>query len=287
MSDDVCNYYKFFHKKWDKDTDVKLMSIEQIGAYWTLLVLQMNNDCIPGSTKQLASLLKGMDHDYFMTKIWDPPEPLPPLKNKFKPVEGKEGFLHNLLMTEIMDQDKATVRGKKAGGNKSAEVARTDYEKKVLAEVTASSGKKFDFGGMLADFPRRKDRKGFEDGLRLMQDTITEDDEFARLKAAIKAYARERLGQDKKYNLRLDSFMKKWTSYVPDDYEEKESQATETKQEAVTTIAPTGRMPWEPGRYDTADVKQRLADYWTEERKQRFLAGDDPRKDQPMTQGAN
>jgi uncharacterized protein YdaU (DUF1376 family) len=112
-------WYKFYFSDWNNDETVKALTTEQIGAYWMLLVHQMGEGSIPANTKLLAAFVRA-PVAHFETELW------PAFSHKFVELEGKEGRLHNLKCTAVMQEDAARRQTYSIAANKRWQGARQD-----------------------------------------------------------------------------------------------------------------------------------------------------------------
>lgn len=297
MSTDL-KWHKFFFNRWANDNTIKVLSIEQVGAYWTLLVSQMQNGCIPEEPELLArDFLKGMDLQYFLDHIWITKMEKTSLSKKFTAVPDKPGYLYNVTLAEIMIDDKdykgklseAGKRGQKIKTERSMEKALAEIESEQVEQVEKQEQEVIiDFTSLWKAFPKRKSPKeGFTEGIRLIRDTITTQEQYDLLMAAIKNYAKECRGEDPQFTMKLSKFMTKWGDYVPDNALKTGSDPVDVNSpEAMAklaTIKPappapmyaTGRLP--PWEIPMSTPKEQAAHerYWTADRKRRYLAGED------------
>lgn len=268
------------------DESVMFMNMEQIGCYWTLLVHQMSERDIPEDPELLALILKNMDVEYFKTKIWNR------LSDRFKPVEGKPGRLHNIHLTSVM-VDGDDRRAKLAdAGKKGASVRSLESSLEAYSGVDpTSTASDIDIKPILNAYPKRRNRVGWDFGVKMVEATVTTKEDADKLLAAVRAYA----SKAKTYSgpdmiKRLDNFMKEWEGWVPATFEEeaqveKSSAKAEEKEYPANWKRPANakrnlgygdRPPWIFGRYDKDDHKATvLARYPDDEAKRRWWTLED------------
>jgi hypothetical protein len=264
-------WVRFYHMDWAASGTVQKLTMEEVGVYWTLLVRQMVDGYVDmdiDGLKRLFNVKSDEEVDRLLSKRVM-------AKFNFLP-EDKTKMLNHRLADVIEETDSASFRNK--------ENVNKRYELKPSPLKSSSSSDSeptptFDFSPILNDYPPNKG--GLTEGLKLMSDTITTEEEYQRLWAAVKAYKRERAQERdpndrKKFTMGLGRFMTCWNGYVPKNFSFK--PVDNTAPVTPPTRAPGEKPPWQPGTYDTEDVKQELNQYWTEDRKKMWLEGNDPRK---------
>lgn len=283
------SWHKFWFKKWSLDEVVNAMTLEQVGAYWQLLVHQMLEGSIPDSVSFLARILNVHDVDHFTSRIWDPDPKVSEVKVRslFVSCPGKPGRLYNVELSKIMDEDFQKRDNHARAGQASREARAREQARKSgnlapdpdspLTEVSDE-----EYATAVKEFPKRKEwREGLDEGERLMRDTITTREQYSRFLAAVKSYRRacSKPGHDKKFTMKLDNFMQKWTDFVPDNVlhlvpaEPKAAEAPgPSSQEAEARrradLAKVEGLPWEQLPPD------RAAKLWPEERRRAYVLGE-------------
>lgn len=121
------NWFKFYYTDWNKDEVVKdMVTAEQVGAYWLLLVHQMGEGSIPDDMSRLARYARVADVDRFVNEIW------PHFAMKFSPVEGQPGRLYNPKCARVMAEADSFRQAGSEGGKRSAEVRRERAVSKAM-----------------------------------------------------------------------------------------------------------------------------------------------------------
>lgn len=289
MANDL-DWHKWYYARWERDEFVKTASLEVLGAYLTLLQAQMNEGDLPDNVNQLALLVgHGVSIEQFQ-RMWVDLG----MKDKFHPateqwvVTGnyltdgyweplpnpKPGRIHQRFLTQVMTIDKKNRASKAAGGKKSFEVRTKSLE----SSIEAIESPAFDFKPILSIFPRRKvkgefDKAGWEGGVALLKYIVSQD-EYDRLLAATKNYARQRRGEDPAFHLSFKKFMETWEMYVPQNYQKGKQEEASPAPVAVDPAAPQKprwrigeKPPWFIGPYDRADVKLTMAKTWADRAK--------------------
>lgn len=211
-----CDWHKFYFKKWSGDEAVKLMNPEQVGCYWLLLVHQMENGDLPADTEELALILHHMDPEHFRAKVWSR------IMGKFKPVLNKEGRLHNEHLTRVMEDDKAR-RGKFSDAGKRGYAVRS--MESALAEVRGPEAAveelpDINITPILKAYPKRANNVGFGFGEAMIRATVSSQEDFNAVYAAVKNYAKENRTCPRDKIKRLDNFMREWRDWLPKGYVE-------------------------------------------------------------------
>lgn len=280
MANDL-DWHKFYHHRWAGDQALKLMTVEQVGAYWMLLVEQMLEGDLPEDPTRLARLLKNMDPAYFVERIWENRESYQ-LREKFAPVPGRPGRIHQEHLTRVMQDDKERRSKLSAAG-------RMGYQTKALEtslDQPAADGTRLDYGAVWKEFPRRKNPSdGYSEGMRLLREVITTPEDYRLFMAAVRNYAKacKKPGHDRQFTKRLDRFLQEWRDHLPKGMQDVEE--TPAPKPALTVVeggAPKRRVlpkgdspPWVPGYRDSEREKALMAAYWTPERQERWWAGED------------
>lgn len=267
-------FVRFYHLDWSADTDVDNMSMEEVGTYFTLLVRQMVEGYV---TADHARLRKRLNVD----SVEDVQRLLTPaVLAKFVPCPEDPTKLYNKRLAEVIQEsDAAVTKGLSNAGRRwgTGSVTPPSLESSIEPEPARPA---FNFQPILADYPPRKNRAGESAGLKYMQDFITEPESYERLWAAVRAYRKERSGEDKQYTMQLDNFMKKWDSYVPANFRPSGGQprpevtpSAEGEAPSTKKRAEREKPPWTPRRYDTPVEAKRLQEAWTPERRQAWEEG--------------
>jgi hypothetical protein len=269
------NYWiKFYPGEWGNDKNVQAMTLAERGAYITLLQRQMiDGYVLLDDQKEMGRILKS-NEEALLTPEEVAARLSPIVRDRFKPIpEHPERYI-NKRMAEEMD-----FKGKAKYLEASS---KADKQIAAFNEGSAGleTGKTFDFNPILRSYPHSKWKEsGWKRGVQIMVSTITSDDEYDRLWAAVKNYAATCKAQGRSPDkiMKLSNFMSEWGEHVPKSYDfnkaEREESPPVAKIEVETvpvSTKPKG-LPWEQEGADSA--------FWNEDNQIRFLAGDDPRKD--------
>lgn len=219
------DWHKFWFRRWTGDEFVKFADLETLGAYILLIAHQMDEGGdLPETAEKLAVLIgHGLSVDRFNV-LWNDKG----LKEKFGPVnerwiitgdklddgyweacEAKPGRLHNKFTTKVMTVDRKNRDVRVRAGQRSAEV-RASRSLEAVAGDPPEETPTFDFTEILRIMPKRKKNgvlQGWDKG-KIALKYITTQDEYDRLLAATRAYAKERRNEDPAYHIGLD----KWVS---------------------------------------------------------------------------
>jgi hypothetical protein len=252
--------------------------MEEVGAYFSLLNRQMIDGYVNlDDMDQMIFVL----HQNFKTreeaeaKVRSLLSPI--VRDRFPAVEDHPGRYVNLRLAEVMaETDAASIKNK------------MNVEKRYATSAINGPIPVFDFKPIIEAYPRLKmapSEPSRINGIRLMEMTITTQEDYDKLLAAVKNFSNQMRGRKAHHIRNFDTFLSTWTSYIPPHLLElkQDPQAPAIVVEA-TPVATD--FPWEEREMDTESAKKRKAEYWTEERKQQYLSGNDPRKDHPMS-GAN
>lgn len=215
----------FYHMDWAANGNVLAMTMQEVGIYWTMLVRQMVDGYVDLSRLHIHFKVAtpedalGMIPDFIRSEF----KPLPDeIKNrlvedgKFTP-ERAQGLVYNPALKEVMDAGSYKSDINRANRVRTPELPPDEPQAPSMVGGPDESPR-MNFDAILVDYPRRKDKKGWDYGIRMMSDIISTDEEFQRLHAAVRAYKRERAGEDPKFTKRLDTFMKTWVDYVPSNF---------------------------------------------------------------------
>lgn len=266
-------YVRFYHMDWAASGDVEDMTMAEIGVYWTLLVRQMVDGYVRADREKLRRLLNVETVEEVNALM------TPLVSSKFVPLNGDPTKLYNKRLAEVIEEtDAASFRGKANVGG------RYDYRTPALED---SLGGKIDLAAAWKAFPKRRNpSEGYSEGMRLLREIITTEEEYKLFMAAVKNYARtcSKPGHDKQFTKRLDRFMGEWRDHLPKELQVEEAPA-EPKLQAVVDGEPQPKRkrvlpkgddpPWTPGYRATAREKAWLEAYWTPERQERWWDGED------------
>lgn len=299
-------YFYWYPKKFLGDKFVQCLSFTEKGAYFLLLQHQMVHETIPRDLQRLANLVQC--EPAFLEKFWNERHlDLKFIKRTQRWIntgpEVEDGYWQDLspeelekthrygeeLQNEMMEKVRALntriyesrrLNGQNASSAKFSKKVQETVDKVNQLSSTEEPLPDFNWGPVLNDYPKKKKRTGWEEGIQILVNTITTEEEYYRFWAAVKAYKKEMRGRQEMYIKALTRFMGEWTNWVPDDFRYKPKQAAPKPEIEVDTqpAAPSGRRvllpgekpPWEPHSLTTP--AQRLDDekFWTPERKERW-----------------
>lgn len=269
-------YVRFYHMDWAASGDVSNMSMAEVGVYWTLLVRQMVDGYVPADRDKLRRPLN-VDTVEEVNALMTPL-----VTSKFEPLNGDPTRLYNKRLAEVIEEtDAASTRGRANVGG------RYDYRTAAL-EDSLPGGAKLDYAAAWKAFPKRKNpSEGYSEGMRLLREVITTDEDYRLFMAAVKNYARScaKAGHDKQFTKRLDRFMNEWRDHLPKELQAvPEAEAPQPALQVVKDgepqrarrVLPKGDVPpWTPGYGASEREKQWLAAYWTPDRQERWWNGED------------
>jgi hypothetical protein len=252
------NWHKFWYRRWSSDEFVKLADLETLGAYIVLITHQMDQGgTVPSDPEELATLIGHKITTERFLFLWNDRK----LSTKFSPAderwvitgdqlddgywesdEAQPGRLHNRFTTKVMTVDQKTRNGKVKGGQKSAEVRAARALEESLADPEETPV--FDFTELLRIMPKRKKNnqlQGWDKG-KVALKYITTQDEYDRLMAATRVYARERRGEDPAYHIGLDKWVtEKHHDHVPANFQAPAAPPTPTAVAAEKPAEPVRR----------------------------------------------
>lgn len=259
-------FVRFYHKDWASSGTIQEMTMEEVGVYWTLLVIQMVDGFVPADPKRLIRRLNAKDEADVKRML------TPLIMSKFKPLPDDPTKLYNEKLTEVIA---ATDAAKQSG----SDGAFRRWNPDPMPEVDESS-EKIDFSAHLKRMPKRKfkgkpDRAGWERGVALLK-YITTQDEADRLYAAIDAYAKERNGEDAEYHMSFGNFMKEWESYVPQNYQLTAQPVEKPINQVGVAVIPKWKMgdtpPWIVNPHETEKMKaMRVAEWADRSKREKWL----------------
>lgn len=268
MASTNLQYVRFYPEKWAASGTVQNMTMEEVGVYWTLLVIQMVDGFVPSDPALLVRRLNVKDEEEARRLL------TPKVLAKFHPDPQDPAKLYNSKLSEVT----SLTMTKKEIGEVSA------FKRWNPDPMPDPDAAQLDFNRHLKRMPRRKvkgvfDKAGWERGVAMLK-YITTQEEADRLYAAIDAYARERRNEDAAYHMSFGNFMCEWENHVPANYkasdgaQPEESPAAIDKQGAESAPRldkPKWRAgdpaPWIVGRYDTAFVKSDKINNWADRSK--------------------
>ena len=123
--------FQWYPKDFESDEVVKLMNLEEIGAYFVLLNHEWLNGSIPADEDCLVRLLK-VDQETFL-RLW------PMVSKKFKPRRGNGGRLVNPKMERIRKSQSDRRKKLKKAAEKRWEEQKTVTEKPSVDKVCDAS----------------------------------------------------------------------------------------------------------------------------------------------------
>jgi uncharacterized protein YdaU (DUF1376 family) len=123
--------FQWYPKDFESDEVVKLMNLEEIGAYFVLLNHEWLNGSIPADEFLLARLLR-VDQETF-SRLW------PMVSRKFKPRRGNGGRLVNPKMERIRKSQSDRRKRLKKAAEKRWEDKNTVTEKPIIDKVSDAS----------------------------------------------------------------------------------------------------------------------------------------------------
>lgn len=243
-------WQRFYYANWIKDTFVRTATVEQLGVYITLLAAQMESGSLPADLPGLHALMpRSLSFEDFC-RIWDSG-----VSAKFEPVTRRWVSTGNALQfgyeEQVPPQNRlqnwfcaramATGAYVKENGRKGSEKRWKDDQLAATSVDPVGEETSLDFTDVLKDYPKRNDRAGWLEGIRLLRNSISTVEERARFHQAVRAYARKCRGVDRKFVKRFDKFMVEWASYLPHEAVEQEPEApapTDTPSDPVPEEAP-------------------------------------------------
>lgn len=292
------DWFRWYPYRWEQEEWLSTAEIEVVGIYWTLLNKLMIQGTLPNDLQKLAYLVgRNVTLESF-TYAWEKY-----LKSQFvkrtqrwvstgsEPEDGywlplSEAELEQLhkhgerIQNEKLEQIRSLTNRALEVKNAAAK-QRAESRFKNEVEKTVGDTSEYDWHSVLKQYPKRLNKVGWDEGIRLLTITITTPEDFARFQAALRAYAAECRGIDKKYVKRLDRFATEWTAYVPDNFVVKPAAVVQQTRIANVEnlaetipgrriLAPGEKPPWEP-RVSTTPIQRKIdAEFWTAERKERW-----------------
>lgn len=216
----IGKWVKFYYQSWLVNESISLMTMEERGAYFHLLALQMNNGTVPSFIPD--------NYNYYVVQFAASSTDIEEISNryvtarvlnKFTPLPDDETRMFNQDLMEIMSQGQAALQ---YAVNKNKAL---DDQRKAVIEATDIEVPDFNFTPIVQKFPKRDGLKGIDEGLRLMQNSITTQQEYDMLSIAVDNYKKECFGKHKTFIKSLSNFMKDWTSYVTPEQRAKVMEA--------------------------------------------------------------
>jgi hypothetical protein len=265
-------WHKFYFKRWENDEFVKTADTETLGVYILLISHQMGEGDIPDNPDKLAVIVGHQITAERFRHLWLEKE----LSTKFHPVnerwvstgrelddgyweaiEQKPGRLHNKFTTKVMTIDKKNWASRSMGGKKSGEIRASRSLEAAAAGTWQEEGEvNIDIRPILAAYPKRTNNHlGWEMGKKMVEASVSSQEDFNRLMAAVKAFSRETKSYPRDKIKRLDNFMREWEDWVPKSYSAAaevsptpEAPAAKVEAQAPKRYPPTWLVPEAPVR---------------------------------------
>lgn len=263
-------FVRFYHLDWSADAAVDDMTMEEIGTYWTLLVRQMVDGFITLDRMKLRKRLNVETVEEVERLL------TPAVLSKFVPYENDPAKLYNKRLAEVIKEtDAASWKGKTNATLRWDPALKTPSLESSIEETKPA----FNFAPILKEYPERNDKAGWAEGVRLMEESITDEETYKKLWIAVKSYRKEkgRGVKDRQFIMRLDNFMRDWTSYIPASYRPApELKIVEDSPKPVDNLSKRSdreKAPWVPDRYDSVEMKTMLEEAWPQERRDAWEAG--------------
>jgi hypothetical protein len=269
-------YVRFYHKDWASSGDVQDMTMEEVGVYWTLLVRQMVDGSVTTDRNKLKRLFNVDTVEEVERLLTEK------VMSKFVPVEGDPSKLHNKRLSDVIQETDAAIQRGVLNAAKRWDPLPITTESIDPPALTEEGG--FDFTPILNEYPRKKRNKGgWNKGIQMMRDYITTEDEYQLLHAAVKNYAKKKAGEEERFIKNLDNFLQVWREWVPANFTptkkavpaNEAAPPSEEGEKKLKKRDPKEKPPWEPDGFRTQEMNEYVASKWPEERRQRWLAGED------------
>ncbi len=327
-------WYRWYPLRWTMDEFVRKLDLEGQGLYHHLLTMQMITGSIPEDKATLAKLV-GVSVDVLMS-VWERNEFFKKFEKMTKTWVStgdnpEIGYWRDLTEEELLELHKDGVRMFNKKNEQVRSLTDSHYSRKTanaranaqtrnintinrtveristkLAEEEKAVLPDFDWVVVLKDYPYKRGRTRWEEGIELLVNTITTEEEYHKFWAAVRAYKKSMVGQPDKFVKALPRFLGEWKSFIPNNFRYKPKpveSSSETAPEAPseTTTSETTparrvlgfneRPPWVSTLQTTPTQAKSNAEFWTPERQERWWLGlppieEDQVVDQPTVQPA-